>query len=95
MDTDLIPTRVTANPQVRSGQTIIRGTRITVWDILGWLASGLPESAILSGYPELKSEDIRAALKFAYQLKDKLTPNNYPRSICSTNSLGYRIFNRG
>jgi uncharacterized protein (DUF433 family) len=70
---DLVATRVTVNPQVRSGQPIIRGTRITVWDILGWLGGGLNESGILSDYPELTSEDIHAALQFAYQLKDKVT----------------------
>jgi uncharacterized protein (DUF433 family) len=60
------------NPEVRSGQPIIRGTRITVWDILGWLSGGLSESEILNDYPELKFEDIKAALQFAYQLKDKI-----------------------
>jgi uncharacterized protein (DUF433 family) len=64
---------VTANPQVRSGQPIIRGTRITVWDILGWLAGGLTEAAILQDYPELTADDIKAALQFAYQLKDKVS----------------------
>ena len=64
---------MTANPQVRSGQPIIRGTRITVWDILGWLAGGLTESAILQDYPELTADDIKAALQFAYQLKDKVS----------------------
>ena len=39
---------MTATPQVRSGQPIIRGTRITVWDILGWLGGGLSEPAILN-----------------------------------------------
>ena len=73
MSVDLVSTRVTANPQVRSGQPIIRGTRITVWDILGWLAGGLTESKILSDFPELSAEDIQAALQFAYQLKDKVT----------------------
>ncbi len=70
---DLVPTRVTVNPAVRSGQPIIRDTRITVWDILGWLAGGMSESDILSDYPELTSDDIKAALQFAYQLKDKVT----------------------
>ncbi len=73
MSVDLVSTRVTANPQVRSGQPIIRGTRITVWDILGWLGGGVPESDILNDYPELATEDIQAALQFVYQLKDKVT----------------------
>jgi uncharacterized protein (DUF433 family) len=72
MSVDLVSTRVTANPQVRSGQPILRGTRITVWDILGWLGGGVTESDILTDYPELRSEDIQAALQFAYQLKDKV-----------------------
>jgi uncharacterized protein (DUF433 family) len=63
---------VTADPQVRSGQPIIRGTRITVWDILSWLGGGLTESSILADYPELSPEDIKAALQFAARLKDKV-----------------------
>jgi uncharacterized protein (DUF433 family) len=73
MTVDLVSTRVTVNPAVRSGQPIIRGTRITVWDILGWLGGGLSESEILGDYPELTSDDVKAALQFAYQLKDKVT----------------------
>lgn len=73
MSADLVSSRVTANPQVRSGQPIIRGTRITVWDILGWLGGDLTESAILEDYPELTADDIKAALQFAYQLKDKVS----------------------
>ena len=71
MSVDLVATRVTANPQVRSGQPVIRGTRITVWDILGWLGGGLSESAILGDYPELTPEDIKAALQFAASSKIK------------------------
>jgi uncharacterized protein (DUF433 family) len=73
MALDLVSTRVTVNPAVRSGQPIIRGTRITAWDILEWLAGGVSESEILSDYPELTSDDIKAAPQFAYQLKDKVT----------------------
>ncbi len=73
MSADLASTRVPENPQVRSGQPIIRGTRITVWDILGWLGGGVPESGILNDFPELTAEDIQAALQFAYQLKDKVS----------------------
>ena len=73
MPVDLVATRVTANSEVRSGQPIIRGTRITVWDILGWLGGGVSESDILRDFSELRAEDIQAALQFAYQLKDKVT----------------------
>ena len=65
-------TRVIENPAVRSGQPIIRGTRITVWDILGWLAAGQSQSEILIDFPELQPDDIQAALQFAYRLKDKI-----------------------
>lgn len=68
---DLVTARITIAAGVRSGQPIIRGTRITVWDILGWLSGGVSESEILSDYPELTSDDVKAALQFAYQLKDK------------------------
>ncbi len=72
MAVDLVSTRVTMNPAVRSGQPIIRGTRITVWDILGWLGGGVSEVEILRDYPELTSDDVKAALQYAYQLKDKV-----------------------
>lgn len=72
MTPDLVATRVTVNPGVRSGQPTIRGTRITVWDILGWLAGGASQSEVLRDYPELCSEDVKAALQFAYHLKDKI-----------------------
>ena len=72
MPVDFVATRVTANSEVRSGQPIIRGTRITVWDILGWMGAGLSESEVLSDYPELQQDDIKAALQYAYQLRDKV-----------------------
>jgi uncharacterized protein (DUF433 family) len=72
MSTDLVSARVTADPRMRSGQPTIRGTRITVWDILGWLGGGLTEAKILDDYPELSGDDIKAALQYAYQLRDKV-----------------------
>ncbi len=68
---DLTSSHVVMRPGVRSGQPIIRGTRITVWDILGWLAAGATECQILEDYPDLTHEDLLAALQFAYSLKDK------------------------
>jgi uncharacterized protein (DUF433 family) len=73
MHVDLVESRVTANPEVRSSHPTIRGTRITVWDILGWLGSGLKEREILEDYPELAPEDIQAALQFALRLKNKVS----------------------
>jgi uncharacterized protein (DUF433 family) len=72
METESLSSRVVVRQGVRSGQPIIRGTRITVWDILGWLAAGATESEILGDYSDLIHEDLLAALHFAYSLKDKL-----------------------
>jgi uncharacterized protein (DUF433 family) len=57
--------RITINPEVRSGKPIIKGTRITVYDILEYLAGGMTEDEILDDFPSLAREDIRAALEFA------------------------------
>jgi len=54
--------RVTITPEVRSGKPCIGGTRITVYDILEYLAGGMTEAEILADFPSLTSEDIRAAL---------------------------------
>lgn len=72
MADDVTSSRVVVRPGVRSGQPIIRGTRITVWDILGWLAAGATERQILEDYPDLAHEDLLAALQFAYSLKDRI-----------------------
>ena len=50
---------------VRSGKPCIKGTRITVGDILKWLASGMTSRQIVEDFPELKEEHIQAALAFA------------------------------
>ena len=49
----------------RGGKPCIRHMRITVYDILGWLASGMSTKEILADFPELTTEDIQAALVFA------------------------------
>jgi uncharacterized protein (DUF433 family) len=57
--------RITIEPGKRSGQPCIRGLRITVWDVLGWLAAGVKEEQILSDYPDLEPEDFRAVFEYA------------------------------
>ncbi len=57
--------RITIEPGKRGGRPCIRGMRITVYDVLDWLAAGMSEAEILSEYPELVAEDIRACLAFA------------------------------
>lgn len=56
---------ITIEPGKRSGKPCIRGLRITVQDILEYLAGGMTEEEILSDFPELNHEDIRACLTFA------------------------------
>ena len=57
--------RVSVNPAVRSGKPCIKGTRITVYDVLEYLAGGMAEDQILSDFPDLTRDDIRATLAFA------------------------------
>lgn len=60
--------RITIEPGKRSGQPCIRGLRITVWDVLKWLAAGMTEDQILEDYPELQREDFRAVYEFAAEM---------------------------
>ena len=64
-DPDL--TRITVVPGQRSGQPCIRGFRITVWDVLDMLASGMTEDEILADYPYLESADFKAIYAYASQ----------------------------
>ena len=57
--------QITLEPGKRSGQPCIRGLRITVWDVLGWLAAGMTENQILADYPELEPEDFRLVFDYA------------------------------
>jgi uncharacterized protein (DUF433 family) len=57
--------RITIEPGKRSGQPCIRGLRITVWDVLNWLAAGATEQQILADYPELEAADFRAVFEYA------------------------------
>ena len=56
---------ITIEAGKRGGKPCIRGMRITVYDILSWLASGMSNEDILEDYPELQPDDILAALSFA------------------------------
>lgn len=53
------------DPGVRFGKPVIKGTRITVYDILQWLASGLTHEQIIADYPQLTDENIFACLAYA------------------------------
>ena len=56
---------ITIEPGKRGGKPTIRGMRITVYDVLEYLASGMTEQEILSDFPYLTKQDIRACLQFA------------------------------
>ncbi len=56
---------IASDPQKRTGKPIIRGMRITVYDVLDYLASGMTHEEILQDFPELTEADLRACLTFA------------------------------
>ena len=64
--------RITIDPAQRSGKPCIRGMRITVSDVLDYLASGMTEAEILADLTDLESEDIRAALSFAAERERRM-----------------------
>jgi uncharacterized protein (DUF433 family) len=63
---------ITIESGKRGGRPTIRGMRIAVADVLGWLAAGMSHEEILSDYPELSEEDIRACLAYAADRERKL-----------------------
>ena len=63
---------ITVEPGKRGGKPCIRGLRITVYDVLEYLASGMTEPEILADFPDLTREDIRACLAFAAERERRL-----------------------
>jgi uncharacterized protein (DUF433 family) len=63
---------ITIEPGKRSGQPCIRGLRITVQDVLEYLAGGMTVEEIISDFPELTEEDIRACLAYAADRERRL-----------------------
>jgi uncharacterized protein (DUF433 family) len=64
--------RIEINPGVRSGKPCIQGSRVTVYDVLEYLASGMSPEEILHEFPELTRDDIRAVLQFAAERERRL-----------------------
>jgi uncharacterized protein (DUF433 family) len=64
--------RITIEPGKRSGQPCIRGMRITVQDVLEYLAGGMTPEEVLADFPELTAEDVRACLAFAADRERRL-----------------------
>ena len=63
---------ITIEPDKCGGKPCIRGMRVTVYDVLDYLASGMSEEEILRDFPDLTQDDIRACLAFAANRERKL-----------------------
>ncbi|RLE01929.1 MAG: hypothetical protein DRJ13_06215 [Bacteroidetes bacterium] len=63
---------ITINPEKRFGKPCVRNTRISVFDVLGWLASGMSNIQIREDFPELTLEDISACLSYAADKERKI-----------------------
>lgn len=57
--------RIVVDPAIRFGKPCVRGTRISVGDVLGYLAGGMSEAPILADFPQLTRDDVRACLAYA------------------------------
>ena len=68
---------ITIEAGKRGGQPTIRGMRVTVYDVLKMLASGMSEKKILNDFPELTKEDIRAVLSYASEREHFLTMTSH------------------
>jgi len=60
------------DPEKRFGKPIIKGTRISVYDVLNWFSEGMSVSDIISDFPELTAEQIKACLSYAADKEHKL-----------------------
>ena len=67
---------ITMEPGKRSGKPCVRGLRITVYDVLEYLASGMSHADLLRQFPYLTEEDIRACLAYAADRERKLEISN-------------------
>ncbi len=65
------PDFISIETSIRFGKPCVKGTRISVYDVLGWMASGMSISQIIADYPELNDNKIRACLAFAADREHK------------------------
>lgn len=70
---DAMTSRISINPEIRFGKPCVRNTRITVGDVLGWLASGMTFEEILFDFDQLTREDILACLMYAAEREQHTT----------------------
>lgn len=61
---------ITIDPEIRSGKPCVKGTRITVGDVLGYFAAGMTEEQVLADHPELSSKSLRACFAYAAAAQD-------------------------
>lgn len=66
-----VSTRITIEPGKRGGKPCLRGLRITVWDVLGWLGAGMTEEQILDEHPDLEKADFPAVYQYAAEFGRK------------------------
>ncbi|MBK8246682.1 MAG: DUF433 domain-containing protein [Gemmatimonadetes bacterium] len=66
--------RISIDPAIRFGKPCVRGTRISVGDVLGYLAGGMSEAAVLADFPQLTHDDILACLAFAAERERRVMP---------------------
>ena len=71
MRMDLL-SRISIDPQVRFGKPCVRGTRITVGEVLGYLAGGMTEAELIVEFPQLAHEDLLACFAFAAERERRL-----------------------
>ena len=64
--------RISVNPEVRFGKPCVRGTRISVGEVLGYLASGMSEAQLRDEFPQLAHEDLLACFAFAAERERRL-----------------------
>lgn len=74
MAEESMDSRITIEPGKRSGQPCIRGLRITVWEVLDWMAAGTSRDEILADYPELEPADFPAVFDYAARVGRIVAP---------------------
>lgn len=71
---EILADRITVEAEKRGGKPCVRGLRITVWDVLGWLGSGMTEDQILEEHPDLQKDDFPAVYRFAAEMGSRAKP---------------------
>jgi uncharacterized protein (DUF433 family) len=79
--------RISVDPAVRFGKPCVRGTRLTVGEVLGHLASGMSEAELLSSFPQLTHEDVLACLTVRLLLDENLSQFVLPRDSRSLSRI--------